>query len=500
MPDTLPPPRLASRLWLFTLLVSVLVFPFLLTSAEDKHLAVYTRDGSFFLPIVETAGRDYVVLEELVQHLGPVNTSVTKKTARVRVGRFTGEFTNGSSKTRIGNVIITSTDPMLLVEGRVHVPLSAVPLLLKNFGLGTGELHPAGRRLFLEGAKQHVEHALKAGDPSSLVLQFPAPVNPNISTDGGRVRLLFRSEPIVWGADRLDYSDKLFRSLSFAEQNGMAEITVQGSAPLLASFSNGGKTLTISAAPPPAVVAQETPPSTAPSAAPEVTVTTPTVSTDPNPMISSAPPQASAGIHYAVVIDAAHGGDEPGVRFSEKSLEKDVTLALAHRLRSELVERGLTVYMLRSDDSTINNDERAVIANDKQASIFVSLHAGGPGTGVRVYTALTPQDDRGARRDNDLFVPWQGIQNTYLDRSRMVATTLVAEFANQRIEAAMMPAAVSPLKSIAAPAIAIEVAPPPTRKDADGISLPAYQRSVVEAVAKAIVIARGKIAHAEARR
>ena len=475
--------------------LGTLLLPFALRSAEDKRLAIYSNDGHFFLPVVDIEQREYVVLEDLLVKLGQVATSVRKETVRMRFRRAEGEFTEGARRFRVGNAMITSTEPIRIQEGKVLAPTSVLPLVLKNYGLGEAELHAAGRRLFLSGTKQQVEHSLRPGESSTLTLDFPAPVNPNVSSDGNRIHLVFRNEPIVWGADRVDYTDKLIRALAFGESNGQSEVTVQGAAPLLASFSNGGKTITISAAPAP--VAVQAPPTTSPSSPLPATAT----ETEPAPAAvipenaaSALPPSASPGgpAHFFVLIDAAHGGDDPGVKFSDKLAEKEISLIVAQRLRVELQDRGITALMVRSDDTAVSLEARAVMANEKHAGLYVSLHAGGPGNGVRVYTALmgtTPQNPGAS-----LFMPWGQAQRPYLDESAALAHAMVKEIANRKIEAAMMPGPIAPLPSIAAPAVALEIAPPPSKQDPEGLKLAAYQKTVVEAATKAIVATRGKLA------
>ena len=77
-----------------------------------------------------------------------------------------------------------------------------------------------------------------------------------------------------------------------------------------------------------------------------------------------------------VVIDAGHGGSDPGATsVSGQVHEKDLTLALARELRDALVERGrVRVAMTRNDDRYLTLDERAAVAQRLGASTFVSLH------------------------------------------------------------------------------------------------------------------------------
>jgi len=96
------------------------------------------------------------------------------------------------------------------------------------------------------------------------------------------------------------------------------------------------------------------------------------------------PPAASDRIYASpaargrpiVVIDAGHGGRDPGATsVSGKVREKQLTLIFAQALRDELVKRGrVRVAMTRDDDVYLTLDERAAVARRLSAAMFVSIH------------------------------------------------------------------------------------------------------------------------------
>jgi len=96
------------------------------------------------------------------------------------------------------------------------------------------------------------------------------------------------------------------------------------------------------------------------------------------------PPPASDRIYGSpaargrpvVVIDAGHGGRDPGaISVSGEVREKQLTLVLAQSLRDELVKRGrVRVAMTRGDDRYLTLDERAAVARRLSAAMFVSIH------------------------------------------------------------------------------------------------------------------------------
>ena len=77
-----------------------------------------------------------------------------------------------------------------------------------------------------------------------------------------------------------------------------------------------------------------------------------------------------------VVIDAGHGGRDPGATsISGQVHEKDLTLVLAQALRDELVKRGrVRVAMTRDNDRYLTLDDRAAVARRLDAAMFVSIH------------------------------------------------------------------------------------------------------------------------------
>jgi N-acetylmuramoyl-L-alanine amidase len=76
-----------------------------------------------------------------------------------------------------------------------------------------------------------------------------------------------------------------------------------------------------------------------------------------------------------VVIDAGHGGRDPGALGANGLMEKEITLDVARRLARRLSERSeLRISMTRTDDDYVSLKERAEFSNAQGADIFVSIH------------------------------------------------------------------------------------------------------------------------------
>ena len=85
---------------------------------------------------------------------------------------------------------------------------------------------------------------------------------------------------------------------------------------------------------------------------------------------------SSASAKKRIVIDAGHGGHDPGAVGPKSLYEKDVVLDIALKLRDLLSNnKDYEIFLTRDKDVFIPLDERTAIANGKNADLFVSIHA-----------------------------------------------------------------------------------------------------------------------------
>ncbi len=96
---------------------------------------------------------------------------------------------------------------------------------------------------------------------------------------------------------------------------------------------------------------------------------------DQQPVLHVPQQSKDEGIHL-IVVDAGHGGRDPGAVGPNNILEKDVTLKMAKALASALRKQlGVKVLLTRSDDRFLELRERTAYANRVGADLFISLHA-----------------------------------------------------------------------------------------------------------------------------
>jgi N-acetylmuramoyl-L-alanine amidase len=102
-----------------------------------------------------------------------------------------------------------------------------------------------------------------------------------------------------------------------------------------------------------------------------------------------------------IVVDAGHGGKDPGAVGKSGTLEKDVTLQMAKALSKELTKQiGCEVILTRSGDVYLPLEERTAIANKVGADLFVSLHANAnknrKAHGIETYYLNFSKNDKAA--------------------------------------------------------------------------------------------------------
>ena len=102
-----------------------------------------------------------------------------------------------------------------------------------------------------------------------------------------------------------------------------------------------------------------------------------------------------------VAIDAGHGGTDPGALGPSGLREKDVTLAVAHKLAPILSRLGIEVALTRDDDRYVTLEERTARANAFGADLFVSIHCNAAENktrrGVETYVLDTTTSDMAGR-------------------------------------------------------------------------------------------------------
>ena len=234
-----------------------------------------------------------------------------------------------------------------------------------------------------------------------------------------------------------------------------------------------------------------------------------------NPPAAQAPPAGPAtgplaalaprAAVQAIVIDPGHGGDDAGVTSQEGVVEKDLTLQVARRVKALIETRlGIRVLLTREDDRDLGPDERAAIANNSKADLFISLHFNGGLTeatnGAEVYylgldregqeaLKATASDSLalpvigGGTRPVDL-VRWDMAQARFIPASTELARIL-EEALRARVPMGPRPLQAAPMRVLVGvnmPAALIELAYLTNLDQSQAAASETFQASVTQAI------------------
>jgi N-acetylmuramoyl-L-alanine amidase len=218
-----------------------------------------------------------------------------------------------------------------------------------------------------------------------------------------------------------------------------------------------------------------------------------------------------------LAIDAGHGGDDLGAKGIAGTTEKDVTLAVARRLKGAVEARlGLRVLMTRDDDRAVPVSDRTAMANNSKADMLISLHVNAAFrdavAGATVYVAAFDPAEissnrvaterlpalGGGLRDIEL-VPWNLAQIRYKDQSETFASLLV-EGLKDHVPLAPKPIDHAPfrvLESANMPAVMLEIGYLTNPAQEKQIASGEFQAAIVQGLVEAIVRFRDVVAPSE---
>jgi N-acetylmuramoyl-L-alanine amidase len=387
-------------------------------------------------------------------------------------------------------------------EGRWLVPVDALPRLLSPL-LGTPVEWRAAERVLVLGKVAVPRVAVStyvSGDLVRVVFEASEPVPFRVQQEEGRVTVavprdlldvalsparlaggIVESVQFVGGRDNVFavHLGPRFRDLKASEQSQPSRLVLELHGPPLLP----------GAAPP------ERPGAPAAAAA--------------RPAPASTAPEPRGERVHTVVIDPGHGGEEVGAKGPAGALEKDVSLAIARKLRAELVNGGLSVFLTRDRDALVPLDDRSAIANNYKADLFVSIHANASrargARGSEVYFLSYQASDDESRRiaqaegaaeppssvapNSDLaLILWDMAQAEHLEESSALASRVQEELAavTGSEGRGVKQAPFRVLVGASMPAILVETAFLSNPEEEKLLTSDAYQAKIAAAVARGI--------------
>lgn len=196
-----------------------------------------------------------------------------------------------------------------------------------------------------------------------------------------------------------------------------------------------------------------------------------------------------------IMIDAGHGGNDPGARNEGLGLmEKSLTLDLAKRLEKRLKAHGYRTSLTRKSDVFIPLAERGVIANRSGADLFLSLHFNAAAkpevSGVETY-AFTPPDQPSTARtavsasDRKRYPAdpqngWSTLLGYYVQRS--------LKDAMPSVDRGLKRARFTVLRDLAMPGVLIEGGFVSHDREGRNIGSAAYRDQLADAIVEGILV------------
>lgn len=491
------------------LVLASIVGASLLTFAQPASFTVLSRDGRKPLPITIINNQDYVAVDDINTVFGTTS----------REDRLAGGLT---ITLRGRSIVVTADQNVVSVSGRL-VSLPSPPLRRDNRWFVPADFLPRAMALILDTrldlrraarllivGEVRVPRVVARVDAGTTNVAVTFEVTPNtearVTTQPGRLVVQFEADVLDLALPSLPPQTFLLALTSGETPNTVVLTTGPRYASYRVTTSQadaGSGRVTVDLLP---AVATD---------APAVALVAPVAVPDSRFVIPSQGP--STGLR-TVVIDPGHGGEESGTQGAKGTLEKDLTLSVARRLRTLIESRlGAKVFLTREDDRTLSLDDRSAFANNHQADVFLSIHVNSavrPALkGAEVYFLTIERADAEARkragdhattlpalgggsREIDLIL-WETAQARYLEQSAALAGFVEQAMAG-RVE--MSPRAVqqAPLRVLVGanmPAALVEIGYLSNAEQEAQLATGGYQDQVAQALLDALIKFREFLEH-----
>lgn len=195
-----------------------------------------------------------------------------------------------------------------------------------------------------------------------------------------------------------------------------------------------------------------------------------------------------------IVIDAGHGGDDPGKQNHALKLdEKKFTLDVARRLERLLRRDGFQVVMTRKADREVSLDQRVAIAEKAQADLFVSIHfnafADAAVEGAETFVMTPHRQPSSPARENDGSMETTAYPANRFDRVNSILGYHVHRHIVDRLkptDRGLKHFRYHVLRNIPCPGVLVEAAFISNSTEARRIATSAYRQQLAEAIASGI--------------
>ena len=490
-----------------TLLISglgLLLWP--VRTLRSDNFVFYFPTSRRVIPLEVIDSVQYLPLLPVLNLVGTLNALTERRNnLKVAFGDSHIELHDGDPRVRLDKKTLILAAPVRVSNGKWMVPGDFLTTVLARLTNQDVEYQIGTNRVFIGNIKPS-SFTLRMEQESNgarLTFQFTDKVTVHTESVNGQWVMFLGDHPIQPLEQSFHFQNPYVSEVRFDDQDGLPKLVITPSAGGLNFYpelSEGGKTLRAEVskpapaqpspqtakAPPPA-----TPSSTASTAPPVTPGSAPGTAAPAGP----AGPASPAGPPLPVVaLDAGHGGEDNGARSRDGVLEKELVAQLVERVRQALLTTGkFRIVMTRTGDANVTFEQRAVAANVAGAAYFLTFHAGDLGGGspeVAIYTYQSPglASPSSEGRANPFFVAWDRIQENHIDQSRQLAQTIERDLA-VLAGVTLDPPTTAPertLRSVNAPAVAIEIGSLSPDVDAGPLTDAAFQLHLSSIVAEAL--------------
>jgi N-acetylmuramoyl-L-alanine amidase len=473
---------------------------------RSDNFVFYLPNAREVVPLQTLDGVHYVPLVKVLNLVGTVSGLEEKRhTLRVWVGSDQLELHEGEKKLRVDKQTLEIASPVRLSDGQWVVPLDFLYAVLPRLTRQPLQYRAGDQRMFIGDVRPLTFSASVSpvSNGTRLTVQFTSPVTVQTASTNGQWVIFLGDKAVQPLESRFHFDSHYVSGMTFDDQDGIAKLIITpGSAGLnfYPSVSRDGRVFQAEVIEPAPQQAQATPPQGAKSAAGPATAGA--VSPQQSAAGGAEQPGPAAGAPPAaappppplpvVVLDAGHGGPDAGAHSRDGVTERDLVAGVVDRVRASLGQSGkFRVVLTRTGTGDPTLDEREVMANLARPVAFLSFHAGDLGEVspiAAVYTYQAPSEPAASTSRGALLVPWDQAQQAHLGQSRNLAGLLIQQLAQVQSLATRNPdeAPVRQLRSIDAPAVAIELGTLAPRQDAGPLTSGAFDDQVASAVARAL--------------
>lgn len=478
--------------------------------ARGDNLVVYLPNAHQLVPIQIVDNTRYLPLVKLLKLVGTVSVLEEKRgMLKVAVNDDRLELHDGNDKVKVNKHDIKLASPVHVDDGDWLVPLDFLDSVLPHLTTESIRYRAGDERLFLGNVNPltFTAHLSPITNGDRLDVQFTAPVTVKTASTNGQWVIFLGDKALLPLEQQIKFQSRFVSAMRFDDQDGVPKLIVtptSGNLNFNPTLADGGRMLqmdiTQAAAPPvQAAASAPKPPATGatPGAVPAAPAGKAPAGATPAVASNAAQPptavSASAPALPVVVIDPGHGGPDAGGRSSDGVTERDLVAALAERAQAALSATGkVRVVLTRTGSSDPTIDERDSAANMARPVVFLTLHAGDLGDSspaIAVYTYQAPSPPAPLGELHTLFVPWDEAQQAHLARSRDLANSLAQQLGHvQNLEVRGPEAApVRQLRSVDAPAVALELGTLAPRKDAAALTAASFQNQLANAITQAVM-------------